>query len=42
MLSAAPASITGIAPKRRISGPVTKDGANIATTCEEMTNAASP
>ena len=41
-LSAAPASITGSTPTRLISGPVTNDGANMATTCEEITNAASP
>ena len=42
MLSSAPQSSTGSTPMRLISGPVTNDGANMPTTCEEMTNAASP
>ena len=36
--SAAPVSMTLRTPKRLMSGPVMKDGANMPTTCEEMTN----
>ena len=41
-LNSAPANMTGSAPTRLMSGPVTNDGANMPMMCEEITNAASP
>ena len=38
--TATPASITLSTPKRLIMLPVTNDGANMPTTCDEMTVAA--
>ncbi len=41
-LRTAPVSITCSTPKRLMSGPVKNEGANMPTTCEEITRAASP
>ena len=37
-----PASMTRSTPNRWMMEPVTKDGANMASTCHWMTSAASP